>query len=286
MSTTNTPHYSPLSSAIGVEVHDVDVRHLDDAAFSDISRAWLEHGVLLFRGQTLEKNDQVAFSRRFGALQTAPQNVKGKPWLSAYPDIAVMSNIQENGAVIGSLGSGEAIWHTDMSYIDEPPSASLLYALETPPTGGDTGFANMYAAYDQLSASMQARIADLTINHDASRDSADGQRKGYDAVTDARDAPGARHPAVRTHPVTGRKALFLGRRRNAWAVGLSLNESDELLDELWAHATQPSLHWHHQWSVGDLLVWDNRSTLHRRDSFDAKARRLLHRTQIRGDRPV
>ncbi|MGY8960663.1 MAG: TauD/TfdA dioxygenase family protein, partial [Alphaproteobacteria bacterium] len=116
MTTTTAPTYTPLSSAIGVEVHDVDIRHLDDTTFNDIKRIWLEKGVLLFRGQNLEKDDQVAFSHRFGVLQPAPQNVKGDPWLADYPNIAVMSNIQENGEVIGSLGSGEAIWHSDMSY--------------------------------------------------------------------------------------------------------------------------------------------------------------------------
>ncbi|MBT5109338.1 MAG: TauD/TfdA family dioxygenase [Rhodospirillaceae bacterium] len=285
MTTKTALDLAPLSPAIGVEVRDVNIRDVDDDLFRDIEKAWSDHAVLLFRNQTLSKDDQTAFSRRFGPLQPAPNNTVGRPWLSDFPEIAVMSNIRENGAVIGSLGSGEAIWHSDMSYIDEPPSASLLYSLEIPDEGGDTGFANMYDAHDTLPDSLKSWIEGRAINHDASRDSSDGLRKGFDTVDDPRTAPGERHPIVRTHPVTGRKALFLGRRRNAWVVDSPLDESEALLDELWAHATQPSLHWHHKWAVGDLLVWDNRCTLHRRDSFDDKARRLLHRTQIRGDRP-
>lgn len=274
-----------MSPAIGAEVVGVDLCNVDDETFQAIEQAWYDNLVLLFRNQKLDAAGHVAFSRRFGALQPAPITVTGDPWLPDAPEIAVMSNVEKDGKPIGSLGSGEAIWHTDMSYIETPPSASLLYSYEVPDEGGDTGFANMYMAYEQLPASLKGKVDDLQINHDASRNSADFQRKGFPIVTDPRDAPGTRHPAVRTHPVTGRNCLFLGRRRNAWAVGMDLDESEALLDELWDHAARPEFNWHHHWAVGDLLIWDNRCTLHRRDSFDPSVRRLLHRTQVVGDRP-
>jgi taurine dioxygenase len=273
----------PLSDALGAEIGGVDVREVDDAQFRAIHAAWLDHLVLLFRDQQLDPDAQIRFSRRFGALQTAPVNSRGTPWLPDYPEMAVMSNIVDNGVPQGSLGAGEAIWHTDMSYCELPPTASLLYALEVPADGGgDTGFANMYQAWDALDAGRQAQVRALTVVHDSSRSSADELRKGFSDVTDPREAPGARHPAVRTHPETGRQALFLGRRRNAYVVGRPLEESEALLDELWQHATGDAFTWHHRWRPGDLLVWDNRCVLHRRDAFDATLRRRMHRTQVAG----
>ncbi len=277
----------PLSEAIGAEIRGIDIRRIDDAQFDLIIRAWHEHVVLLFRDQHIGPEEHLAFSKRFGELERAPVTPHGDPWLSDYPHIAVMSNIVDNGAAQGSLGAGEAIWHTDMSYRECPPSASLLYALEVPDDGsGDTGFANMYRAYDALSAEKQRAVAKLVIVHDASRNSADQQRKGFDIVTDPRAAPGARHPALRTHPDTGRRALFLGRRRNAYIVGLGVNESEAALDALWAHATRAEFTWHHRWRVGDLLIWDNRASLHRRDAFEPSLRRRMHRTQVKGTAPT
>jgi taurine dioxygenase len=194
----------------------------------------------------------------------------------------VISNIKaQDGVPIGGLGDGEAIWHADMTYVENPPMGAVLHALEVPPSGGDTYWANMYLAYETLSEPLKRRIERLEAIHDATYNSAGAMRKGYQEVTDPRNAPGARHPLVRTHPETRRKSLFLGRRRNSSIVGLDLSESETLLDALWAHATQPRFTWRQEWRVGDVLVWDNRCTLHRRDAFDPRARRLLHRTQIR-----
>jgi taurine dioxygenase len=159
--------------------------------------------------------------------------------------------------------------------------AAILYAIEIPPAGGDTYWANLYAAYDTLPAALKHRIEGREAVHDATYNSAGVMRKGYQEVSDPRAAPGARHALVRTHPETGRKVLFLGRRRNSYVIGLELEESERLLDELWRHATQPQFTFRQQWRAGDVMVWDNRCTLHRRDAFDPRARRLLHRTQIR-----
>ena len=237
--------------------------------------------MLRFRGQKLTDPQVLAFSRTFGELDPPGPNPLGRPFLPDHPEMNVISNIKENGVAIGGLGDGEAIWHADMTYVERPPKAAVLYAIEIPPEGGDTYWANMYLAYETLPAALKRRIEGREAVHDATYNSAGTMRKGYNDVTDPRQAPGARHPLVRTHPESGRKCLFLGRRRNSYVVGLDLDQSEKLLDELWAHATQPQFTFRQEWRVGDVMVWDNRCTLHRRDAFDPRARRLLHRTQIR-----
>ncbi|MEQ9682171.1 MAG: TauD/TfdA family dioxygenase [Rhodospirillales bacterium] len=277
----------PVSDAIGAEVLDVDLAAMDDALFEQIHAAWMDHCVLLFRNQVNMTDDAlVAFSRRVGTLDQAPPNENGKRFVSGYPEILVISNVVENGVALGSLGAGESVWHTDMNYIDEPPTASLLWGMEVPETGGDTGFLNMYKALLDLPADLRARIKGRMIKHDSSTNSAGYLREGAEEVTDVTVCPGAVHPIIRTHPVTGRKALYLGRRRNAYVVGLPLDESEELLDALWAHTAQEKYYWHHKWQVGDVVMWDNRCAMHRRDPFAASARRVKHRTQIKGTKPV
>ena len=273
----------PLSAALGAEIRGVDLTQpLDGATFEAIHSAWLEHLILLFRGQAMDDGDLVAFSRRFGALDIAPPNENGTRIVEGHPEILVISNVVEDGAAIGSLGAGEAIWHSDMSYLTAPPTGSLLLALEVPDEGGNTGFCNLYQALDALPADLHAQIAGKTIKHDATTNSAGYLREGADAVTDVTQSPGASHPIIRTHPESGRPVLFLGRRRNAYVDGLPLADSEALLDTLWSHATNPAFTWHHRWRAGDLLLWDNRAVLHRRDPFDDKTRRIMHRTQIKG----
>ncbi|MCG8542917.1 MAG: TauD/TfdA family dioxygenase [Alphaproteobacteria bacterium] len=276
---------TPVSAAIGAEVHGVDLAAVDDATFAAIHDAWLEHLVLLFRGQTLTDADLVAFSKRIGALDIAPPNENGQGGVEGHPEVLILSNVIENGQPIGALGNAEAVWHSDMNYIDKPPTASVLYSLEIPETGGDTGFCNMYRALDDMPADLRQRLDGLSIKHDSSTNSGGFLRKGAAPVTDVAKCPGAVHPIIRTHPETGRPALYLGRRRHAYVMGLPVDESEALLDEIWAHATQQALTWHHQWRAGDVLMWDNRCAMHRRDDFDPAARRIMHRTQIKGDKP-
>ena len=284
----------PLGPAVGAEVREVNLPTLDDAGFAVIERAWHEHLVLRVRGQTLTDGQLMDFSRRFGVLDRVPVRAAGvlandDPRLSIAPEarhyVNIISNVKIDGQPIGGLGNDEARWHTDMSYNDIPPMASVLYGLEVPPAGGNTSFANMYAAYATLDADTKRAIAGLACIHDASRNSAGELRRGFADLTDPRDAVGARHPLVRTHPVTRRKGLFLGRRRNAYVPGLSLAASEALLDQLWAHATQPALCWTQVWRPGDVVIWDNRCVLHRRDAFDDHCRRVMHRTQICGEVP-
>lgn len=276
---------TPVSDAIGAEIRGVDLTDIDDATFAALHKAWLDHGVLLLRNQSLSDADLVAFSRRFGDLDDAPPNENGKGGVNGFSEVLVLSNVKENGKAIGALGNAEAIWHSDMNYIAEPPTGSVLYSLEVPDSGGDTGFCNMYRALEDLPADIRTRIADLKIKHDSSTNSGGFLREGAKPVTDVRDCPGAVHPIVRTHPETGRKALYIGRRRYACIMGLDLDESEALLDEIWSHATRNDFTWHHQWRVGDVLIWDNRCAMHRRDDFDDSARRIMHRTQIKGSAP-
>jgi taurine dioxygenase len=175
-----------------------------------------------------------------------------------------------------------------MTYVEVPPKAALLHALEVPPpeAGGNTYFANMFEAYETLPADLKNAVEGKIAIHDASRNSAGMLRKGYKEVTDVRDGVGAHHPLVRTDAKTGRKALFLGRRPNAYVIGLSVVESETLLDALWAHAIQPRFAMCHEWKVGDVLMWNNLSVLHRRDPFDPKTRRVMHRSQIKGDERI
>ena len=276
---------APAAPGLGAEVTGIDLRAIDDATFAAIHRAWIDRQVLLFRGQTLTDPDLAAFSRRFGDLDMAPIQENGRAIGSGMPEIYVVSNVIENGVPIGSLGHGEAVWHTDMSYLSSPPKASMLYALEIPPAGGDTSFADMYAAFDALPDSLRERALGLKVKHDGTYNSGGFVRQGVTPTDDPREAPGMMHPLVCTHPESGRRMLYLGRRKMAWLEGFGLAESDALLDEIWTHATAKQLVWTHEWRVGDLVLWDNRCTMHRRDPFDATARRIMHRTQVKGAAP-
>jgi taurine dioxygenase len=273
----------PTGVGLGATVVGADLRELSENRFNELHRAWLDHSVLLVRDQHLTDEELIAFSRRFGELDWAPVQETGRRFVEGMPELYIVSNVVENGEPIGSLGAGEAVWHTDMSYVEQPPKASALYALEIPPSGGNTSFVNMYSVYDALPAALKDRIATLRVKHDGTYNSGGYVRQGVTPGDDPRLAPGALHPLVYTHPETGRPSLYLGRRRNAYIEGLELAESEALLDELWAYVERPEFAWTHQWRPGDLVLWDNRCTMHRRDSFDPEARRILHRTQIKGE---
>jgi taurine dioxygenase len=278
-----------LDAALGAEVVGIELAEpLSQAAREAIETAWRERLVVVFRGQKLSDPQLIAFSSNFGELDPPGPNPYGEPFNKEHPDINVISNVVENGRPIGSLGDGEAVWHADMTYVDVPPKAAVLHALEVPPlqAGGNTYFANMFAAYATLPAELKQAAAGKIAVHDASRNSAGALRKGYKPVTDVRETVGAHHPLVRTEPKSGRKALFLGRRPNAYVLGLELAESEALLDALWRHATQPRFAMCHRWQPGDVLMWNNLAVLHRRDPFDPTTRRVMHRSQIRGNERV
>ena len=273
----------PSGKSLGAEIQGVDLRTINDGEFAAIYLAWLDHLAVLVRGQTLTDEDLITFSRRFGDLDWAPVQETGRRFVEGHPEIYVVSNVMDNGVPIGSLGAGEATWHTDMSYLADPPKASMLYALEVPPAGGTTYFCSMYRAYEALPDALKRRISRLTLKHDGTYNSGGYVRQGVVATNDPVQSPGVYHPLVCRHPETGRRLLYLGRRRNAYIGGLPLAESEALLDELWSYATQEAFAWHNDWRVGDLVLWDNRCTMHRRDQFDPGTRRIMHRTQIKGE---
>ena len=275
----------PTGGAVGAEVRGLDLRQLDAARFAAIQEAWTAHAVLLFRGQHLDDDGLIAFARRFGDLDLAPIQENGRRFVEGRPELYIVSNVVVNGEPIGSLGAGEAVWHTDMSYLPAPPKASMLYALEIPPTGGDTSFASMYLAWETMPEDLKRRIRGLKVKHDGTYNSGGYVRQGVTPTDDPRTSPGHLHPMVCTHPESGRQMLYLGRRRNAYIDGLDLAESEALLDAVWAHACKPEFCWTNRWQVGDLVLWDNRCTMHRRDPFDANARRVMHRTQVKGAAP-
>jgi taurine dioxygenase len=278
---------TPLGGVIAADINDIDLRQpLDRDAVAALQEQWSQHLVLRFRGQQLNDDDLLRFSRYFGELDPPGPNPYGVTFLPDYPEINVISNVKDaQGTPIGNLGDGEAVWHADMTYIDNPPEAGILYALEVPVGQGDTYFANMVAAYAALPADLKAAVDGKTLIHDAAHNSAGMLRKGYEEITDVTKTPGARHPLVYKDQA-GRAALFLGRRPHAYIIGLDVADSDALLDALWAHACQPEFSWHNEWQVGDLLMWQNRMVLHRRDGFDPAVRRIMHRTQIKGASPI
>ena len=271
-----------ITPGFAADLAGVDVRRLSEGDFEVLYDAWLRFGVLRLRGQGLEESDLETFSARFGPLEEGPlgrlsdaQRAKVKNRF-----VTQISNIVVNGKPIGGLGNAEASWHSDMTYVPTPPPASVLLGVEIPPAGGDTYFADQAAALKALPAPLRSRIETLSIKHDAAHTSVGELRRGFEPFDDPRDAPGAVHPMILRHEETGRQALYLGRREWAYVPGLSLEASEALLDELWSYAIRPDAIFRQQWRPGDLIIWDNRRVLHRRDDFDPQSRRLMKRCQV------
>jgi len=271
----------PLSPIFGAEVLGVDIENgLTDEAFQEIIALWRRHLVLVIRGQTIGDECLLKFARRFGPLDAAPQLDKSRSSPDGYPEIVVVSNVVENGAPLGGLGHGDLAWHSDMTYVSNPPVGCILHAWEAPAGAGRTHFANLRAALAALSPEDRTRIATLSSVHDNSYTSA-GTRRHRVEGGDGRRV----HPLVIEHPSWGEGALLIGRQRGAAIVGLPPEESDVLLARIWEAATLPENTITHDWRAGDVVIWDNLLTLHRRDAFDGHARRILHRAQIRAFHP-
>ena len=270
----------PLSAVLGAEVVGLDLaQRFDDATRRAVYAAFVRHHVLVFRDQRLAPEQQIAFTQQFGTLERHIARNRG----AGNPLVHVVSNLDAAGRPSGKLGSTR--WHTDKSFRPEPSLATILHAITMPPDGGDTCFANMYAAYDALSEGDKAALDDVRVIHswELSR-----QKIGERAtVEEIRDAPPMRHPLVRVHPDTGRKCLFMGEHASHFD-GRPLAEGRARLAALEAHATQPRFVYRHRWRPGDVLMWDNRCLLHRADqNFDATRHPLvLHRTCLRGSAPA
>ena len=274
--------FEQVGQSFVAEVMDVDLGRIRDSEFRVLYKAWLEFGVLRIRGQSLNDGELQRFSNRFGPLEEIPygkiseeekQKIKNRY-------VTVISNIEVDGKPIGGLGNKEATWHSDMTYIEDPPPASILMSLEVPELGGDTHFSDQKAAYLSLPNELVSRIENLSIKHNAAHTSVGDLRRGFDPIKDPREAPGAIHPIVRTHDETQEKVLYLGRRELAYVVGFALEESEQLLNEVWRYAAMSENVWTQQWEIGDVIIWDNRRVLHRRDGFDQSQRRLMKRCQV------
>jgi len=274
------------SGALGAEVSGVDLSApLPAATLAAIERAWYEHIVLVFREQQLSDAQLIAFGRHFGELHRVVYQDRERP-PGVPEEIELISNIVVDGKPIGLLGAGEATWHTDMSMFDVPASATMLFAEEVPSRGGNTRFCNLYLALERLDPQSRARIEGRRSIHDLAYMANGSVRAGYEQVADKSQGPGARHPIIRTHPKTGRQALYLGRQGYGYILGLPVAESDALIDALWAHMTRPEFVWEHRWRKGDVVMWDNRCTAHSRSGFAPEERRLLRRVTVKGERPV
>ena len=274
--------FEQVGQSFVAEVMDVDLGRISDGEFRVLYKAWLEFGVLRIRGQSLNDGELQRFSNRFGPLEEIPygkiSEEEKKKIKNRY--VTVISNIEVDGKPIGGLGNKEATWHSDMTYIEDPPPASILMSLEVPELGGDTHFSDQKAAYLSLPNELVSRIENLSIKHNAAHTSVGDLRRGFDPIKDPREAPGAIHPIVRTHDETQEEMLYLGRRELAYVVGFALEESEQLLNEVWRYAAMSENVWTQQWEIGDVIIWDNRRVLHRRDGFDQSQRRLMKRCQV------
>ena len=268
-----------LSPALGVEIVGVDLsEEIEDHIFEQIRDAWHRNLVILLRGQELSEENQVRFAEKFGP----PAVIHTKQFVRNHPAVMLISNIREDGKPIGALPDGEMHFHTDQCHQERPAMASMLYALEVPSTGGNTLFANGYAAYATLPDGIKRRIAGRKALNAYDYDSAATKR----GTRLAKGVPSYVHPVVRTHPATGRKALYVNRLMTVRIEGLPEAESDELLATLFDHQERREFIYEHVWRPGDLLMWDNRCTLHARTDFSANERRLMRRVTILGEKPV
>ena len=270
----------PLSKHIGAEIRRIDLRTgLDAHTIKQIHQAWLDHSVLLFRNQNFSQEDLLRVTGYFGELAplTRPAKFFPKGYARLLPDIMMISNIRENGETIGALPDGEMHFHHDQIHSEVPHNGTLLYSLEVPSYGGDTLFASGYAAYDTLDPSIKSQLAGRRAFHHYNYGSTvRGDSRGVEAFSQAV------HPVFRTHDETGRKAIYVNRLMTRRIENLPEAESDALLQALFDHSEKPEFIYRHVWRVGDLIVWDNRCSMHARDDFPSDQRRLMLRTTVKG----
>ena len=268
----------PISDALGAEIDGVDLSQaLDDSVIAEIRQAWLEYQVVFFRHQDITPEQHLAFARRFGDLVTYPM-VKG---LDGYPEIAPVVKFEHETVNFGG------IWHSDTTYLPQPPMGAILVARDLPPKGGDTLFANMVMAFDALPEAMKERLSGLIAINSSAKDhvakSREDRQKDMDGVPDPLSAE---HPAVRTHPETGLKSLYVNRGHTVGFKGMAEDESAPLLEELFEHQTRDEFTCRFQWRAGSIAFWDNRSAQHNPINDYHGHRRVMHRVTLAGDKPV
>ena len=289
----------PTGKAVGAEIRGVDLsKPVPEDVKKAMRQAWTDHLVLLLRNQKLEPTHYMDAASIFGKPQAGAnkkyyERAKKKSLYHAMDhDISILCNLGDDGKPVkknDGLGSLEVVWHSDNSYIEQPPAGSTLYSLVIPnDNSGKTSFNNQYLAYEELPTDLLQAIEGKRSKQDATRNSANVLRPGVTEPKCPEDVPGPMHPIVRVHPVSGKKALYLGRRRtwpSQYIEGIP-NDSEDLLDKLWEHATQPKYAWTHEWQVGDFLVWDNRCAMHRREEVNPTLPRVMWRSQFAGDNVI
>ncbi|MCQ2992875.1 TauD/TfdA family dioxygenase [Pseudomonas syringae] len=276
----------PFAANVGAEILGLDLsRPLNDADFARVHRAHLDYHVVVFRDQQITPQQQIDFSRRFGVLQI---HVLKQFLLANHPEILIVSNIVENGQPLG-LGDAGKYWHSDLSYKELPSLGSMLYAQELPSEGGDTLFANMHLAWDTLPEHLRKAVEGRSAVHSYTSRYRDGHnaQNWRPTLTPEQLAQVVvvSHPIVRTHPENGRKALFVSEGFTTHIVGLPEDESQQILNELYAHSVRPEGVYRHKWAPNDMVFWDNRSLIHLAGGTPDHLRRRLHRTTIQGDAP-
>ncbi len=300
--TTQRVTVRKLGQHLGAEIVGVDLsKPLDDDAFAQVSRAFFDNEVVVFRNQDLTPEQQIAFTRRFGVLE---QHVRKEHRLEGYPEILIVSNVlNDQGKAIGVEDAGR-FWHSDLSYKQVPSLLSALYALEVPVKDGKvlghTNFASTTAAYDALPPEMKKRLQAMKNVHSyvyyrnqniraQKEEQARGERQVQEHVLTPEhlaQVPDAEMPIVRTHPVTGKKGLFINEAHTSHIAGLPKAESDQLLKEICQHIIKPEFQYEHHWQKGDLLMWDNCAAQHKANfNYRLPLRRLMHRTTVRGTAP-
>ena len=289
-----------LNAPLGAKITGVDFAWpLDDETRAFLNKVWSDYLILIFKGQQhISQEQHIEATRVFGHPVPGASrsyfeaaNVESN-LLSQHEEIIMVTNMGPDGKPAkenASLGSGEVVWHSDNSYIEEPPIGSFLRSLVLPEDGGNTSFSNQYLAYETLPPDIKARIAGLYTKQDASRNSAGKLRPGLKAPTCLDEVPGPNHPLVRLHPVSKKPALYLGRRRafpSHSILGWNNEASEAMLDFLWEHATQDRFKYTHVWELGDMILWDNRCTMHYRDPINSEQLRVMHRTQMQREKPI
>jgi len=270
---------TPLSKALGAKITGIDLsKALDDATAAAIRRAWLESIVIVIPGQDISEEDQERFCSRFGELELVRT---GRAVSSDHPSVLMITNVRDSGRPT-ALEEGEMMFHYDQCYYEHPSMASTLYAIEVPDEGGNTLFGNCYMAYERLPEEWKKRLEGLrALNYYDY-----GRHPGIRPETIDPDKPQWVHPIVRTHPETGRKAIYVNRLMSIGVEGLPEDESHEILSYLFDHIENPDFIYEHVWTVGDLMMWDNRCSVHARTHFSPEKRRMMRRITIRDSTPV
>lgn len=279
---------TPMEAGLSAEVLNFPFGSYSREGINLVKNAWKEFPVLRFRGSAITDEDQIRFSKEFGPPVVHPaQNAEGAH--PSHPEILVISNVRSaEGKPQGALGDGEVEWHSDTPFVERTPAGAFLRGITIPVTGGNTEFLSMYAAYDTLPPELRKAIGGRSLHHQSIYKANMVLRQGVadPGTDDILKWPGVDHPIVRTHGDTKRRCLYLGFRNYARIVGIPLDESEDIVNALWQHATHNNPIWTQVWQAGDLLLWDNRCVMHRRDPFDPNETRLMHRTTSEGEKPA